>query len=143
MKTSVPKLKQMLDDKDNKVVLSAAQALISLKDEDGYQVYYEILTGERKTSKGIVAEQMQTLKDPKKLAMIGFEEGIGFVPFAGIGWEAYRRLAKSDGVSGDTSADPVGQRRSGHTADLVEVDHIREVQDPEVGDLPGLCVQPF
>jgi HEAT repeat protein len=36
------------------------------------------------------------LKDPKKLAMLGFEEGIGFVPFAGMGWEAYRRLTKTD-----------------------------------------------
>jgi hypothetical protein len=26
----------------------------------------------------------------KKMAALGFEEGIGFVPFAGIGWELSR-----------------------------------------------------
>lgn len=95
-KTSVPKLKQMLDDKDNKVVLSAAQALISLKNEDGYQVYYEILTGERKSGGGLIASQEAMLKDPKRLLDLGFHEGLGFVPFGGISWEAYKTITKDD-----------------------------------------------
>jgi HEAT repeat protein len=97
--SSIPKLKGLLSDDEISVALAAANALESMHDSSGYQVYYEILTGERKASKGVVAEQVQTLKDPKKLAMIGFEEGIGFVPFAGIGWEAYRRLGKDDGAT--------------------------------------------
>lgn len=96
MKTSMPKLKQMLDDKDSKVVLSAAQALIELKDEDGYQVYYEILTGERKSSGGLIASQEAMLKDPKRLLDLGFHEGLGFVPFGGISWEAYKTITKDD-----------------------------------------------
>ncbi len=96
MKTSVPKLKQMLDDKDNKVVLSAAQALIGLKEEDGYQVYYEILTGERKSGGGLIASQEAMLKDPKRLLDLGFHEGLGFVPFGGISWEAYKTITKDD-----------------------------------------------
>jgi HEAT repeat protein len=36
------------------------------------------------------------LKDPKELAQIGFSEGIGFVPFAGIGWDAWRTMHKKD-----------------------------------------------
>lgn len=96
MKTSVPKLKQMLDDKDNKVVLSAAQALIELKDEDGYQVYYELLTGERKSGGGLIASQEAMLKDPKRLLDLGFHEGLGFVPFGGISWEAYKTITKDD-----------------------------------------------
>ncbi|HET7441510.1 MAG TPA: HEAT repeat domain-containing protein [Terriglobales bacterium] len=98
-RASIPKLKAALSDDEISVALAAANALAALHDDSGYQVYYEILTGERKASKGVIAEQVQTLKDPKQLAMIGFEEGIGFVPFAGIGWEAYRRLGKTDGAS--------------------------------------------
>ena len=96
-RSSIPKLKGLLSDSEISVALAAANALESMHDDSGYQVYYELLTGERKSSKGVIAEQVDSLKDPKKLAMIGFEEGIGFVPFAGIGWEAYRRLSKSDG----------------------------------------------
>jgi HEAT repeat protein len=96
MKTSISKLKQMLDDKDNKVVLSAAQALIALKNEDGYQVYYEILTGERKSGGGLIASQEAMLKDPKRLLDLGFHEGLGFVPFGGISWEAYKTITKDD-----------------------------------------------
>ncbi|MGZ4789062.1 MAG: HEAT repeat domain-containing protein [Terriglobales bacterium] len=96
MKTSIPKLKQMLDDKDNKVVLSAAQALISLRDEDGYQVYYEILTGERKNGTGLIASQEAMLKDPKRLFDLGFHEGLGFVPFGGISYEAFKTITKDD-----------------------------------------------
>jgi HEAT repeat protein len=98
-RSSIPKLRSLLSDDEISVALAAANALESMHDPSGYDVYYEILTGERKTSKGVIAEQVDTLKDPKKLAMIGFEEGIGFVPFAGIGWEAYRRLGKSNDAS--------------------------------------------
>jgi HEAT repeats len=96
LRTSIPKLKQMLDDKDNKVVLSAAQALIEMKDEDGYQIYYEILTGERKSGGGLIASQEAMLRDPKRLLDLGFHEGLGFVPFGGISWEAYKTITKDD-----------------------------------------------
>ena len=96
LRGSIAKLKQMLDDKDNKVVLSAAQALISLKEEDGYDVYYEILTGERKSTTGLIASQEAMLKDPKRLLDLGFHEGLGFVPFGGISWEAYKTITKDD-----------------------------------------------
>ena len=95
-RSSIPKLKESLSDKEITVMLAAAHALGLMHDNAAYEVYYEILTGERKTSKGLIAEQTATLKDPKKLAELGIQEGIGFIPFAGIGWEAYRRLAKSD-----------------------------------------------
>ena len=66
------------------------------KDPDAYDVYYEFLTGERKTGKGLIAEQMKTLKDPKKMAELGVEEGIGFIPFAGIGLTAFQTLRTDD-----------------------------------------------
>jgi len=39
---------------------------------------------------------MSTFSDPKKMAQLGFEEGIGFVPFAGIGWKAIKEVRKDD-----------------------------------------------
>ena len=96
-KESVAKLEQALSDRKIPVVMAAAHSLCGLKDDkSAYNVYYELLTGERKTHDGVIAEQLQTLKNPKELAKIGFSEGIGYVPFAGIGWDAYRTLRKKD-----------------------------------------------
>ena len=67
-----------------------------MKDDTAYQSYYEILTGQRKGSKGVVAGEMDTLKDPMQLARLGFQEGIGFVPFAGIGYAAIKTMVKDD-----------------------------------------------
>lgn len=94
---SIPKLEQSLSDKKIPVVMAAAQSLRQLKDNKAaYEVYYELLVRERKTNDGLIAQQVQTLKDPKELAKIGFSEGIGYIPFAGIGWDAYRTLHKKD-----------------------------------------------
>jgi HEAT repeat protein len=60
------------------------------------KVYYEALTRRRKGGKGLIASRMSTLSDPKKMAQLGFEEGIGFVPFAGIGWRAIKEVRKDD-----------------------------------------------
>ena len=59
-------------------------------------MYYELLTGEHKTHDGLIAQQLDTLKNPRELAKIGFSEGIGYIPFAGIGWDAYRTMHKKD-----------------------------------------------
>jgi HEAT repeat protein len=95
-KISIPKLRDALDDADPAVALSAAHALDVMHDDSGYEVYYEILTGSRKASRGLIASETSILKDPKKLAQLGVEEGIGFIPFAGIGWEAVKMLRKDD-----------------------------------------------
>lgn len=95
--TAIPELEAAaLSDKEPAVVLAAAHSLLTLKDNGGYEVYYEILTGERKGGKGLVAGQLETLKDPKKMALLGFQEGIGFVPFAGIGYTAIKTIMKDD-----------------------------------------------
>ena len=94
---SIPKLRKALSDKDVPVVMAAAQALRELKSEkEAYAIYYDLLTGERKTDDGLIARQLKTLRDPKQLAEIGISEGVGFVPFAGIGWDAYRTMHKKD-----------------------------------------------
>lgn len=98
-KESIPKLEEALADKKIPVVMAAAQSLRELKSEkSAYGIYYDLLTGERKANDGIIAKQLETLKDPKQLAQIGVSEGIGFVPFAGIGWDAWRTMHKKDAI---------------------------------------------
>jgi len=36
------------------------------------------------------------LSDPRKMAQFGFEQGIGFVPFAGLGYGIFKKLTKDD-----------------------------------------------
>ena len=77
--------------------MAAAHALRQLKDDkSAYEVYYELLTGGRKANDGVIAQQLDTLKNPRELAKIGFSQGIGYIPFAGIGWDAYRTMHKRD-----------------------------------------------
>jgi HEAT repeat protein len=91
---SIPKLTVALSDKDPVVVLSAAHALLAMHNHKAYDVYYAILTGQRKGGRGLVAEQRAMLDDPKKVAELGVETGLGFVPFGGIGVSAYKLVSK-------------------------------------------------
>jgi HEAT repeat protein len=94
---SIPKLEQALSDSKVPVVMAAAHSLRDLKaNSSANAVYYDLLTGNRKSGDGFIEAQLNTLKDPKELAKIGFSEGIGYVPFAGIGWDAYRMMHKKD-----------------------------------------------
>jgi HEAT repeat protein len=89
-------LEGALLDSEPTVALAAANSLLLLHDDVGYDLYYDILTGERRANKGLIKEQLEMLKDKKKLAKMGFEEGIGFIPFAGMGYEAFKTVAKND-----------------------------------------------
>lgn len=95
-RASIPKLKVVMDDQDPSVALAAAHSLVLMHDNSAYEVYYEILNGERKAGRGLIASQVSILHDPKKMAELGFEEGIGFIPFAGIGWGAIKAIRKDD-----------------------------------------------
>jgi HEAT repeat protein len=91
-----PQLEKALEDSEPTVVLAAANSLLLLNDDAGYEVYYAVLTGEKRANKGLIKEQLDTLKDKKKMAELGFEEGIGFIPFAGIGYEIFKTVTKDD-----------------------------------------------
>jgi HEAT repeat protein len=93
---SIPVLKNALKDSDAGVVLAAAHALLVLHDKYAYEVYYAVLTGERKSGAGLLADQRKMLDDPKKMAQFGFETGVGFLPFGGLGLTAIRTLTKDD-----------------------------------------------
>jgi HEAT repeat protein len=89
-----PELKQALNDKNLHVVLAAAHALSLINDSSCYEVYYAILTGERKNQESMIDQQLAVLRDPKQLEELGFGEGLGFVPFAGIGWDAMETILR-------------------------------------------------
>jgi len=95
--SSIPALRSALEIADEPaVILAVADALVKLQDDEGFQVYYEILTGQRKAKKGMIARQTDILTDPKKLAKLGFVQGLGFVPFGGMGWAALQEFRKGD-----------------------------------------------
>ncbi len=91
---AAPALKKALNDKDVRVVLAAAHALALINDPACYEVYYEILTGERKGNTKFMEQQEEMLHNPKEMAAMGFNEGIGFLPFAGDGWGALQTIMK-------------------------------------------------
>lgn len=93
---SLPELKKALKDTDVNVVLAAAHSMLLLHDEYAYEVYYAVLTGQRKSGAGLLADQRKMLNDPKKMAMFGFETGVGFIPFGGVGLTAFKALTKDD-----------------------------------------------
>jgi HEAT repeat protein len=93
-KSTIPQLVEMVNDKDPGVIMASARAMIALGDNRGYNVYYAILTGERKSGTSLMDEQKKMLNDPKKMAQFGFEQGIGFIPFAGLGYGAFKMVTK-------------------------------------------------
>ena len=95
-KKAIPELYNMYNDKEPSVIIAAAHSLIQLGDNRGYNAYYAILTGQSKTGTSFTEQQKKILKDPHKLAQIGFEGGIGFIPFAGLGYSAFKMIRKDD-----------------------------------------------
>ena len=93
---SIPKLKETLKDHEAQVVLAAASALLAMGDSTAYMVYYAVLTGERKTGESLAETQMKMLKDPKAMAGMGLEAGLGFIPFAGAGLKVFKTVTKDD-----------------------------------------------
>jgi HEAT repeat protein len=91
-----PELREALNDKEAKVVVAAANALYALRDPAAYEVYYELLTGDRKSSNGMVHSELNTLRDRREIERLAFETGVGFVPFGGAGWEAWKTVTKDD-----------------------------------------------
>jgi HEAT repeat protein len=95
-RSAKPQLVATFDDPDPAVILAAAHSLIVLGDDRGYGVFYAVLTGEQKTGTSLTEQQKKLLHDPKKLASLGFQAGLGFVPFAGMGLTAFKLLTKDD-----------------------------------------------
>ncbi len=95
-KSSDAQLRAVLKDPDPSVILAAAYSLVQLGDDRGYDVYYAVLTGEQKTGTSLTDQQKKMLKDPKKMATLGLQAGIGFVPFGGLALTGYKMLTRDD-----------------------------------------------
>ena len=80
-KQSIGALKTEVDDPSGEVAFAAAKALLDLGDPAGKYVIEDVLTGEQKTSPGLVSGAVQDAKrkmrDPKALAVMGFKEASG------------------------------------------------------------------
>lgn len=98
-RAAIPKLHAALDDKELKVVLAAANSLYFFKDAAAYQIYFAIVTGKRKASEGVIHSQLDALRNPKQVEKLAFEAGIGFVPYAGLGWDVWQHLSSDHGSS--------------------------------------------
>jgi HEAT repeat protein len=93
---SIPKLRKALADQEHVVIMAAAHALVQLKDPVGYELYYSVLTGERKKGQNFISQEMDILKDPRKVAEFSLEEGMGFIPYGGYGLSAIELLKKEE-----------------------------------------------
>jgi HEAT repeat protein len=93
---SVPKLRKALSDPENSVVMAAAHALVLLKDPAGYELYYAVLTGERKKGQGLISQEMDLMRDPGKVAELCVEEGVGFLPYGGYGLSAVHFIREEE-----------------------------------------------
>jgi HEAT repeat protein len=96
---SIPKLQAALDDNSAVVSFAAAQALWTMGDRSGQDLFREILDGDRKVSRGLVRGGLrqvhEELHDPKALAELGSEQAAGaFLGPAGFGVTAAIELAK-------------------------------------------------
>lgn len=95
-KSAKRELLAVLRDRDPGVILTAAHALIVLGDDRGYEVFYAVLTGQQKSGGSLLEQQKKLLNDPKKLAGLGFQAGLGFVPFGSLSYSAFKLITKDD-----------------------------------------------
>lgn len=96
-KKSIAKMKEVAKkDKDSTVILAGAHAVLILGDNSAYEVYYAILTGQRKSGASLMEEQAKMLRDPKKMAQFGFAAGVGFIPYASVGLGVVKAVGKDD-----------------------------------------------
>lgn len=91
-----PQLLATLKDDDPSVIFAAAHALLTLGDDQGYDVFYAVLTGQQKSGESLLDQQKKVLNDPKKLAGLGFQAGLGFVPFGSAGYSAFKLITRDD-----------------------------------------------
>jgi HEAT repeat protein len=113
-KSSLPKIKALLGHADAKTVVAIAAVLTKLKDPEGNEIYYEIVTGQRKGGGSI----LDGIKDKKALETMGVQSAIGFLPGGGEATGAYDYLKRN----GSANA----------ALDVTAVTALAEDPDPEV-----------
>ena len=91
---SIPKLQPLLNDKDISVALAACHALVQLKSNSGYDLYYALVIGNRKGSRSLITEELDQMRTPSRAIRFAFDQGIGFIPYGGYGKEALHAWRK-------------------------------------------------
>jgi HEAT repeat protein len=84
-KSALPQIKTLLRERDAKLTLAIAAVLKKFGDPEGYEIYYELVTGERKDGEKLV----DGIKDKKALETMGAKTAIGFLPFGGVATGTY------------------------------------------------------
>jgi HEAT repeat protein len=77
---SIPKLQNLVNDKDISVALAVCHALVQLKNNSGYDVCYSLVVGTRKGSESLITQEMDQMKTPSRAIRFAFDQGIGFLP---------------------------------------------------------------
>jgi HEAT repeat protein len=113
-KSSLPKIKALLSDSDAKTTLAIAAVLKKLGDPEGFEIYNELVTGERKDGQRLT----DGLKDRKGLEKMGAEAAIGFLPFGGVATGAYSYIS--------------GSTKSAANAYVIAVNALADDPDPQV-----------
>jgi HEAT repeat protein len=115
---SIPKLQNLVNDKDISVALAVGHALVQLKSNSGYDVYYSLVVGTRKGSESLITQEMDQMKTPSRAIRFAFDQGIGFLPYGGYGMEALHAWKKRSSAptraaaARELAGDP--DPRSGH-----------------------------
>lgn len=91
---SIPLLKEALKDKSIQVNFAVSNALLSLGDASGYTIYYQVLTGKRKSGEGPLEEQKRLLKDPRAMTLMMLDIAVGFAPYGGYSWAIFQVISK-------------------------------------------------
>lgn len=74
---SVPKLQNLLTDKDISVALAVGHALVQLKSNSGYDVYYSLVAGVRKGRTSPITEEINQMKTLSRAVRFAFDQGVG------------------------------------------------------------------
>lgn len=102
-RSSIPKLRDRLDDESAPVVFASAQALWEMGDFSGESIFAQVLAGDRKVSPTMFQtgfhDMNEKLHDPLALAEFGAEQSAGaFLGPAGFGVPVVEELAKDKTV---------------------------------------------
>jgi HEAT repeat protein len=118
MPDSIPLMKKALNDKDDSVVIAASNGLILYGDPSGFNIYFELLMGERRAGDGAIGVGERMVKDPKAMSLIALGVAAGFAPYAGYAWAAIQVLAKD--YTGPVLVDAADKLASGTNSGAAE-----------------------
>jgi len=98
-------LRQALDDRTPEVRFAAAKALFAMHDPAGERALIRILSGQSRTSSGLIAEQkrdaLRLLQTPRPLIKMAMDQGVGMipVPYVGMGYSVMQKVVMGSGKS--------------------------------------------